>query len=172
MLLYLPVDNYVTDKKEEETYKLITRLTICRLNTHFTCFCKSFVLFVNEREVNPSKSHILKLFSGVNSVSKFLELNLPIASVHAPTPIKSEEEFISNLRKTNADQTCAFEIDLSQPKKIQRALGNTKLDCYPVLWVNQMKEKVKWPINFKQRIACKYLAVKLLDIHRGEIDDG
>jgi hypothetical protein len=48
-----------------------------------------------------------------------------------------------------------------------KALGVKQLDCYPVLWVYQAREQVKWTINFKQMLACKYLAVKLLDIHRG-----
>ena len=67
-----------------------------------------------------------------------------------------------------SDLTIAFEIDLSQPKKVQKALGLTKLDCYPVLWVFQALETVKWKITFQQRIACKYLVLKLIDMHHKE----
>lgn len=50
-----------------------------------------------------------------------------------------------------------------------KALGvNKQLDCYPLLWVYQAQESVKWTVKFKQNIACQYLAVKLLDIHRSD----
>lgn len=63
--------------------------------------------------------------------------------------------------------TFAFEIDVSKRKTILKAMGlNKQLDCYPILWVYQAKELIKWTIHLKQRIACQYLAVKLLDIHR------
>lgn len=62
MVLQLPVENYITDKNEEETYKQITSLTLNRLNIHYTCLTKAFVLFVNEKEINCAKSNALKLF--------------------------------------------------------------------------------------------------------------
>ena len=69
----------------------------------------------------------------------------------------------------NCESTIAVEIDLSQPKKIEVALGINKLDCCPVLWVWQAKEKVKWTVPLKQKIACKYLLVKMIDIFSQEV---
>lgn len=62
MVLQLPIDRYVHDKNEVETFKQITSLTINRLNIHYTCLCKSFVLFINDKEINCAKSNALKLF--------------------------------------------------------------------------------------------------------------
>ena len=36
--------------------------------------------FVNYKEINCKKSKVLQVFSGINTIEKFAELNLPIAS--------------------------------------------------------------------------------------------
>jgi hypothetical protein len=90
-------------------------------------------------------------------------LGLPIKKITSP---KEGCDDIEKLKASSNDVTVAFEIDLSQPKKVQQALGLTKMDCFPVLWVFQELEMIKWPIRFDQNIACKYLAFKLIDIHR------
>ena len=84
MVLSMPIDQFLTNKKEEETYKQITKLTINRINCNYTCMVKSFMIFVNEKEINVSKSSCLKSFQQVNSVSEFLARQLPIANVSTP----------------------------------------------------------------------------------------
>jgi hypothetical protein len=37
----------------------------------------------------------------------------------------------------HVDHNVAFEIDVSHPKRIQRALGLKNMDCYPILWCYQ-----------------------------------
>jgi len=79
--------------------------------------------------------------------------------------------FKSN-RKPDENVTVAFEIDLKRPKLVMNALDVNKLDCYPILWVWQAQERIRWPIELDQRVVCKYLAIKLIDIHRpqNEVD--
>ena len=43
---------------------------------------------------------------------------------------------------------------------------NKNLDCQPILWVFQAKERIKWAVKLKQKVAAKYMVVKLIDIHR------
>jgi len=62
MVLQLPIETHIHDKTEDETFKQITSLTINRLNVHYTCLCKAFVLFVNEKEINCAKSNALMMF--------------------------------------------------------------------------------------------------------------
>ena len=106
----------------------------------YTCFCKSFMLFVSERE-------------------KFKSLGLPLLKY--TTPQKSGSDF----NTLNETENMAIEIDMGRIKTIQRALDIDKLDCYPVVWCQQDQKQIKWSINFAQRIACKYLVVKLIDRH-------
>lgn len=84
MVLFLPVEQFVQDKTEVETYKQITELTINNMNLHYTCLCKAFAVFANEKEINCSKSNVLKAFQGINSVASFLKLGLPIKKVTSP----------------------------------------------------------------------------------------
>jgi hypothetical protein len=39
------------------------------------------------------------------------------------------------------------------------------MDCYPLIWCFQDLEQVKWNVKFDQRVACKYIVVKLIDRH-------
>jgi len=54
-----------------------------------------------------------------------------------------------------------------------RALDcNKAFDCYPILWVWHDKSRVVWSIKLLQKVAMKFMVVKLIDIHRpGEIDE-
>lgn len=61
-VLQLPIEPYVTNKKEVETYKQLTTVSVVRLNTHYTCLTKAFAVFVSDKEINCSKSNVLKYF--------------------------------------------------------------------------------------------------------------
>jgi hypothetical protein len=66
----------------------------------------------------------------INSVKKFLELGLPIKRYTNSDGISSTD--LSGLKVD--DHNIAFEIDLSNIKRIERALGIAKMDCFPILW--------------------------------------
>ena len=52
-----------------------------------------------------------------------------------------------------------------------KSLKVSKLDCFPVLWVISNPSKTEWTVRFKQRIACKYLVIKLIDSHKNNMND-
>lgn len=120
------------------------------------------MIFVNEREVNVSKSQVLKAFHQVNSVKAFLNLGLPIKRYTLPGNISSSD--LSQLSQ-DQDVNVAFEIDLSHIKRIQRTLNIKNMDCYPLMWCFQDLSSVKWNVKFDQRVACKYIVIKLIDRH-------
>ena len=62
MIIQLPIEECVVDKKEAESYKQITQLTINRLTTHYSSFCKSLVVCVSEKEIKCNSSQVLKVF--------------------------------------------------------------------------------------------------------------
>jgi hypothetical protein len=45
-------------------------------------------------------------------------------------------------------ESVAFEIDLSEVKRLQRVLGLNRMDCYPILWCFD-QNFIKWTINFE-----------------------
>ena len=59
-VLQLSIEQYLTEKEEEETYKQITSISVVRLNTHYTCLTSAFAIFVSEKEINVTKSNALK----------------------------------------------------------------------------------------------------------------
>jgi hypothetical protein len=65
----------------------------------------------------------------------------------------------------------AYEIDISQQKSIEKALNTNKLDCFPLLWVISNPNKSEWKVEFKQRVACKYIVCKLLNSHKNNLND-
>jgi len=121
------------------------------------------MIFSNEKEVNISSSQVLKAFHMVNSVQKFLDLGIPIRKYTTPGNVSSTD--LSEIYKNPQEKNIAFEIDLSNPKRIERALGVTKLDCFPVIWCQQDLQSIMWNVQLDQRIACKYIVVKLIDRH-------
>jgi hypothetical protein len=140
----MPIEQFILDKNEIESFKQLKVLTIDKSVKNYTAFCKSFMVFVNEVEVNISKSKVLKAFHQVNSVKAFLDLGLPIKKY--TTPVKSSSD-MSALAGT--DENIAFEIDLSHVKRVQRALGlKQSMDCYPILWCYQDLSSVKWNVQF------------------------
>ena len=74
----MPIEQFVVDKQEIESYKQLKVLTIDKSLKSYTAFCKSFMIFINEKEVNVGKSQVLKAFHQINSVKAFLNLGLPI----------------------------------------------------------------------------------------------
>jgi|TARA_B110001450_G_C17596060_1_gene470900 hypothetical protein len=93
------------------------------------------MLFINDKEVNIQKSLVLKAFHQINSVQAFLSLGLPIKKYTTPGNNSSTDmtKFL-NKQEGQKNGNVAFEIDISHPKRIQRALGLKALDCYPILW--------------------------------------
>lgn len=58
-----------------------------------------------------------------------------------------------------------IEIDLGQLKKIKEMLNLPNLDCFPLTWGFQEYRDQTYVHSFSQRVACKYIAVKLIDRH-------
>jgi plastocyanin domain-containing protein len=100
---------------------LLDNLVFHNMGSGYTCFVSSFMIFTSDKEVKLSKSVVLKSFANVNSISEFKDLNLPIINEES-SPDKSAVN-------------TAFEIDLSQPKLIEKKLDSKKMDCYPLLYV-------------------------------------
>lgn len=123
------------------------------------------MLFINDKEVNVQKSQVLKAFHQINSVQAFLSLGLPIKKYTTPGNNSSMDMTKYSKPEGQKNGNVAFEIDISHPKRIQRALGLKGLDCYPILWCFQDLASVKWNVQFEQRIACKYIVIKLIDRH-------
>ena len=111
----MPIEQFILDKNEIESYKQLKVLTIDKSLKSYTAFCKSFMIFVNEKEVNISKSQVLKAFHQVNSVKAFLDLGLPIKKYTTPGNISSQD--LSSLKK-DENVNIAFEIDLSHVKRV------------------------------------------------------
>ena len=51
MIIQMPIDQFVIDKEEHESYQQLKVLTIDKRLKNYTCFCKAFMIFVNEKEV-------------------------------------------------------------------------------------------------------------------------
>jgi len=78
LVIQLPIEDFISDKGETESFKQLSVLTIDKRLTNYTAFCKVFMIFANEKKVNIQKSQVLKAFHMVNSVKKFLDLKLPL----------------------------------------------------------------------------------------------
>ena len=50
-------------------------------------------------------------------------------------------------------------------------MGIGKLDCFPVLIVFSAAIKTDWTVRLKQRIAAKYLVIKLIDSFKNNAND-
>ena len=129
----LPYEKHFADPSEEETYKLLGELVIHNMGWGYTCFVSAFAVFISEREVKVHKSAVVQYFSNINTVDAFEALKLPIKKV-----TECEDGTVNK----------AYEIDLSQPKKIEKAMGINKLDCFPVLWVISNPSKTEWTVKF------------------------
>jgi len=127
----MPIEQFVVDKQEIESYKQLKVLTIDKSLKSYTAFCKSFMIFINEKEVNVGKSQVLKAFHQINSVKAFLNLGLPIKKYTISNNVSSSD--LSQL-DPNENKNIAFELDLTQVKRIQRILGLKSMDCLPILW--------------------------------------
>lgn len=130
-MIQMPIEQFVVDKQEIESYKQLKVLTIDKSLKSYTAFCKSFMIFINEKEVNVGKSQVLKAFHQINSVKAFLNLGLPIKKYTMSNNVSSSD--LSQL-DPNENKNIAFELDLTQVKRIQRILGLKSMDCLPILW--------------------------------------
>jgi hypothetical protein len=65
----------------------------------------------------------LKAFHQVNSIKSFLDLGLPIKQYTMPGNSSSTDMSHYEKPTNHVDHNVAFEIDVSHPKRIQRALG-------------------------------------------------
>jgi hypothetical protein len=64
------------------------------------------------------------------------------------------------------DRNIGIEIDVADPKALQKAMGIQKMDCFPIYWGYQDIAIISWSVDFAQKLACKYLVVKCIDIHK------
>ena len=84
-------------------------MTIDKWLKNYTCFCKTFAIFINEKEINLKKSSMLKAFTSINSIKSFLSMGLPIKKWTRP---KSEGTDLKDILNENKNENIAFEIDL------------------------------------------------------------
>jgi hypothetical protein len=95
-------------------------------------------------------------------------LNLPIASYQQGSQVRHGHLSIDQEIKDGRiypKVTILIEIDLSRLNQIKEMLNLSNLDCFPLTWGYQEFRNQHYLHQFKQRIACKYLAVKLIDRH-------
>ena len=125
-------------------------MTIDKHSTGYTCFVHTYAIFVSDREVDCEKSNVLQAFAGVESIQRFMDMKLDLVSYSQATGSASTDfsDFDVNTKKSTV-----FEIDLSRPKKLLKALRAasgleiSKLDCYPLFWCQQEKVSQKWTVN-------------------------
>jgi hypothetical protein len=72
---------------------------------------------------------------------------------------------------SDATENRAYEIDLSNKKKLKSKLKVTKMDCYPILFVKSSPSPTEWSHKFKQTIAAKYMVIKLIESHKNNLND-
>ena len=168
MVMKIPIENYILNSDEQETYKQLTKVVVNKENVSYTCFCKCYMLFVSDKEVDCLKSPVLKAFAGVNSIQKFLDLGLPLLQYSQPN-----EEAMTDLSglKDLGEKSVAIEINLQRMKMIEKVLKIKRMDCYPVFWCQQPAISIKWSFAPRQRIAFKYCTVKLIDRHSSTAPD-
>ena len=117
MIIQMPIEQFILDKQEIESYKQLRTLTIDKSLKSYTAFCKTFMIFTNEKEVNISKSQVLKAFHQINSIKAFLDMGLPIKKYTTPGGFSSCD--LTEIHKTkDVNQNIAFEIDLGHVKRI------------------------------------------------------
>jgi hypothetical protein len=51
MVMNMPIDNFVTDENEIESYKQITRIEVDYQSIYTQNNCKTFMIFVSEKEI-------------------------------------------------------------------------------------------------------------------------
>jgi hypothetical protein len=142
------------DPEEEESYKLIKELNVHNMAWGYTCFVSAFAVFVSERKIN-IQSPVLSAFNNITTVPGFEALKFPVKQV-----VSEGDQMVK-----------AFEIDLRKQVDIENACKVSKLDCYPILWVNSQPSQNLCTIKFSQLIACKYMVVKLIDSHKNSASD-
>ena len=79
MHIEVPIEKFLVEKSEPETYKLLTAIKVDKKITHYTCLCNYMMIFVSDKEINCKNNNMLDAFTGINSLEKFKALKLPIA---------------------------------------------------------------------------------------------
>ena len=51
MVMNMPIDNFILNEKEMETYKQITRIEIDYQSIYTQNNCRTFMIFVSEKEI-------------------------------------------------------------------------------------------------------------------------
>lgn len=74
----LPYEKHFRDVDEEDSFKLLGELVMHNMGSGYTCFVKSFCLFVSDREIKTSKSPVIKFFEDIITEDDFKMRNLPI----------------------------------------------------------------------------------------------
>jgi len=52
LVITLPLEEFIKDKSETESFKQLNVLTINKTIKNYTAFCKAFMIFSNEKEVS------------------------------------------------------------------------------------------------------------------------
>eukprot|EP00347_Sterkiella_histriomuscorum_P004146 403361578 len=144
------------DENDEEQFKVVTELVIHNIASGYTCLASCYMLFFSDKEVKLSKSDVLKFFAEINTIEKFEALGLPIAN------------------QTNSPGNTvnrAYEIDLSNKSLLQQKLKLNKFDCFPLLFVISNPSPTEYTVQFKQKIAAKYMVLQLIDSHKNNLSD-
>lgn len=116
MVMNMPIDNFVQDENEVETYKQITRIEIDYQSIYTQNNCRTFMIFVSEKEIQINKSQVVKFFNQMDSLEKIQNLKIPIAKITTP---QNKESTIEDVIKLPAkQQTFSVEFDLSYIKKL------------------------------------------------------
>ena len=104
----------------------------------------------------------------MNTIEKFGKLYLPLSGYQQRGQIHRGHVEVDKEMKDGKildNISILFEIDLGQLNLIKKALGLSKLDCYPLTWCYQELRTQSYVHSFNQRVACKFLAVKLIERH-------
>lgn len=163
MNIKIPIERFLGDPSQPETFKQLTGVRVDKRITHYTCLCNYFMLFFSDREIDCKSSKMLAAFTGVNSIQKFRSLKVPVKtySTTSQTTEENEQEI-----KDDYKGNLAYEIDLKYAKSIGKLLNITsnKVDCYPLLWF-QLDTKVsqEWIVQIRQKVAFKYCVIKMID---------
>ena len=101
-----PYYKHFAEDNEEDTFKLISEITIHNMGWGYTCFVSAFAIFISDKEIKINKSTVVKKFIDINTEEKFNNLNLPIKNV---TECEADGKTVVNK---------CFEIDISRPIKL------------------------------------------------------
>ena len=65
--IHIPFEQFVYDKSEEETFKLVNSVTMHNMGFGYTCFASAFAFFISDTEVKTQNSQVLKAFENIKT---------------------------------------------------------------------------------------------------------